>query len=298
MRFGIRIPFQGEPTAGDVRQVALAADEAGLDSGWVGDHVGFPASETTSRYPGSSSGGYGKSTHVMHLDPWCTLAYAGAITSRLRLGTSLTILPYRHPLLVAKAVATVDHLTGGRAVLGVGLGWVEEEYAALGIPFGTRASRFEEGIDALRALLGSSTPEFHGSFFDFGPIDFDPQPIQDDIPIIIGGNSAAARRRAGAKGDGFAATRQSPDEAVQVVKEVRAAHADSPRHAMPFTVLNGIAIACEGDPEQPASFAIKDLPDAVRRYEDAGVDLLILDTYNQRAAELLPIIEAVEGMDN
>jgi probable F420-dependent oxidoreductase len=272
--------------------VAQAADEAGLDSGWVGDHVGFPVGGIRSPYPGMPSGSYGKPSQILHLDPWCTLAYAAAVSSRLQLGTSITVLPYRHPLLVAKAVATVDHLTGGRAILGVGLGWVEEEYAALGVPFESRAARFEEGIGALRALLESPTPEFHGMFFDFGPIHFEPRPVQRAIPIIIGGNTGVARRRAGAHGDGFAASRLTPGQAHNAAREARAAHARSPRHHKPFIVVNGVGIFGAGDPDQPGTFSLGDLGDAAGRYEDAGVDLLILDTYDQRADDLLRVIDA------
>jgi len=298
MKFAIRIPFQGRAGADDVARVVTAADEAGLDSGWLGDHLCFPVGEVRSRYPGTKSGSYMKSFDEVHLDPWCTLAYAAANSSRIGLGTGVTVLPYRHPIIVAKAVATVDHLSGGRAILGVALGWVQEEFEALGISFSSRVGRLEEGIAALRALFETPTPEFHGEHFDFGPVYFSPKPVHGRVPIIIGANTEAARRRAGMLGDGFYGSRL-PLEATRVAaREARAAHADSPRHEQPFTVLIGYGVAFADDPPEAKTIVgpLEGLRDTALRYEDAGADMLMLDTQAQRADDLLKVIEVVAPM--
>lgn len=300
MKFAIRIPFQGpNANAEGVTRVIKAADEAGIDSGWLGEHLAFPVGEIKSQYPGTKSGSYMKSFEEVHLDPWTTLAFAAANSSRIGLGSGVTVVTYRHPLTIAKAVATVDYLSGGRAFLGVALGWVKEEFDALGIPFESRVGRLEEGVAALRALFETPTPEFHGEHFDFGPVYFAPKPVRGQIPIIMGANTPTAFRRAGRLGDGFYGSRLSLEATKVASTETRVAHADSPRHDKPFMVLIGYGIARPDDSEEAKSIVgpLDQLRDTALRYEDAGADMLMLDTQAQRADDLLEVIDVAASIE-
>ena len=121
----------------------------------------------------------------------------------LRLGTCVLILPQRNPLVLAKELATLDHLSGGRVELGIGVGWLEEEFDAIGVPWERRGARTDEYVEALRALWSGPHAEFHGKFVDFDPVTCSPRPAQARIPIIVGGDTPAAVRRAARLGDGY-----------------------------------------------------------------------------------------------
>ena len=137
-------------------------------------------------------------------DPLLPLAFAAAVTKTIKLATGVLILPQRHPLYVAKETATLDVLSGGRAILGIGSGWLEEEFSSLGIDFHTRGARTDESIKSLRALWSEDSASFHGKHFNFGPVKCYTKPVQKGgVPIHIGGHSPAAAKRAGRYGDGF-----------------------------------------------------------------------------------------------
>ncbi|HMD05061.1 MAG TPA: LLM class F420-dependent oxidoreductase, partial [Candidatus Binatus sp.] len=137
-------------------------------------------------------------------DPLLPLAFAAAVTKNIKLATGVLILPQRHPLYVAKEAATLDVLSGGRAILGIGSGWLEEEFSSLGLDFHTRGARTDESIKSLRALWSEDSASFHGKHFNFGPVKCYPKPVQKGgVPIHIGGHSPAAAKRAGRYGDGF-----------------------------------------------------------------------------------------------
>jgi probable F420-dependent oxidoreductase len=132
------------------------------------------------------------------------LAYAAAVTRTLRLATGILILPQRHPLYVAKEAATLDVLSGGRLILGIGIGWLREEFQALGIPFEERAARTSESVRAMRSLWKDEPEPFAGKFFSWPPLESNPKPIQKPgVPIVLGGHTEAAARRAARYGDGF-----------------------------------------------------------------------------------------------
>jgi probable F420-dependent oxidoreductase len=137
-------------------------------------------------------------------DPLAWLAYAAAVTKTIKLATGILILPQRHPLYVAKEVATIDVLSHGRVILGIGVGWLEEEFVALGIPFGERAARTAEAVRALRALWKDETAPFRGKFYRWEAVESHPKPIQKPgVPIVVGGHTEMAARRAARYGDGF-----------------------------------------------------------------------------------------------
>jgi probable F420-dependent oxidoreductase len=182
-------------------QLAQAAEAAGFESVWTVDHVVIPAGYR-SVYPYDPSGRLGPDDTVFP-DPLIWLSYIAAATSTLRLGTAILILPQRNPVVLAKELATLDLLSGGRVILGVGVGWLKEEYEALGVPWEGRGRRGEESIGAMRALWEQECSSYEGSTANFDQCYLRPQPPQGTIPIHIGGHSPIAARRAGRLGDGF-----------------------------------------------------------------------------------------------
>jgi probable F420-dependent oxidoreductase len=179
------------------------AERTGVESLWTVEHVVIPQ-DYKSPYPYSRSGKIPGREEVAIPDPLLPLAYAAAITKTIKLATGILILPQRHPLYVAKEVATLDVMSGGRVVLGIGSGWLKEEFDALGLDFHQRGLRTDEAIQAMRALWTETSASFHGKHFDFTNAKSFPKPVQKGgVPIVIGGHSPAAARRAGRFGDGF-----------------------------------------------------------------------------------------------
>ena len=173
------------------------------ESLWTVEHVVIPHDYKTP-YPYARSGKIPGGEDVAIPDPLLPLAYAAAVTSRIRLATGILILPQRHPLYVAKEVATLDVLSRGRVILGIGSGWLKEEFDALGLDFHQRGARTDEAVAAMRALWREDTASFHGKHFDFHDLKSFPKPVQSGgVPIHVGGHSPAAARRAGRMGDGF-----------------------------------------------------------------------------------------------
>jgi probable F420-dependent oxidoreductase len=181
---------------------ARHADEVGFESLLAVEHVAVPVGYE-SRYPYSDTGRMPLPEDCELPDPLDLLAWLAGQTTRLRLGTGILVLPAHHPLHLAKRCATIDRLSGGRLFLGVGVGWMREEVQALGIDPDERGSRTDEAIDALRVLWQEDEASFSGRHFAFGPVRSQPKPRQPTLPILVGGHSRAAARRAGERGDGF-----------------------------------------------------------------------------------------------
>jgi probable F420-dependent oxidoreductase len=182
---------------------ARYAEDAGFESLYVVEHTVVIAGYDE-RYPYSANGRMPLPDDVDIPDPIDLLAFLAAHTRWLRLATGVLVLPEHHPVVLAKRLATVDQLSGGRVTLGVGVGWMREELAAVGIDFSTRGRRTDESIDALRALWRHDEASFRGEFFDFERARSHPKPVQPGgVPIHIGGHSTAAARRAGRRGDGY-----------------------------------------------------------------------------------------------
>ena len=203
MKFGVAFANIG-PFVEPAEAVALAeaAESAGFESIWTVDHVVVPAGYE-SAYPYDPSGKLPSGEATVFPDPLIWLSYVAARTSTLRLGTGILIVPQRNPLVLAKELATLDHLSGGRMILGAGIGWLEEEFEALGVPFAGRGQRTEEAIAAMRALWSQEQASYGGNTTAFRDCFLRPQPRGGAIPVHIGGHSEAAARRAGRIGDGF-----------------------------------------------------------------------------------------------
>lgn len=208
MKFGVMFANTGFGSSPDgAVALAQAAEAGGFETLWTVEHVVVP-SGYRSRYPYDPSGKMAGGAEAFDLpDPLIWLSYVAARTERIRLGTGVLVLPQRNVLVTAKEIATLDHLSGGRVTLGVGVGWLAEEFAALGVPFNERGARLDEFIDVLREVWApSADPEkstFHGRFTSFDDCIVRPRPANGTVPIVIGGHSPAAARRAGRRGDGF-----------------------------------------------------------------------------------------------
>ncbi|MFB7503413.1 LLM class F420-dependent oxidoreductase [Streptomyces broussonetiae] len=234
LAYGIQLPVQSQSTlyaerwedaAGpaDLVAVARAADRAGFDYLAVCDHVAVPRRLA----PAMSTVWY---------DPVATLAHLAAVTERVRLLSHVAVVGLRHPLITAKQYATVDHLSGGRLVLGVGAGHVREEFDALGADFERRGAVLDETIDALRAALGPEEfPEHHGKVYDFSGLGQRPRPAQRRVPLWVGGSSPPAVRRAALKGDGWLPQGDPRDRLPAQIARIRRLRADR-GVAGPFTV--------------------------------------------------------------
>ena len=236
MKFGLRYCNTG-PYVDPARAVAVleAGEEAGFESAWTVDHVVVPKGYE-SAYPYSPDGKMAGGKDDLHLpDPLIWLAYAAACTERIKLATGILIVPQRNPVVAAKQIATIDHMSGGRMLLGVGVGWMEEEFNTIGADFPGRGARTDEYIAAMRELWSAETPSFHGETVNFEKAYCLPQPVQGSIPIIVGGHSKPAARRAGRLGDGFFPARGAPEELISLARQTAAAAGRDPE-ALEITV--------------------------------------------------------------
>jgi probable F420-dependent oxidoreductase len=214
MKLGISELFTGsDARAGSwSTDAAQLIEEIGFTSVWLPEHVVF-FPEYRSQYPYESGGAQEVNRMLGVIDPLVLAASIGAATKTLRIGTYVFVVPQRNPIITARQVASIDQLTGGRFEFGVGVGWAEEEYAALDVPFARRGARMNEYLAAMRALWApEELTEFSGEFVEFPPLYCFPKPAQPRLPIIVGGNSDASLRRIVEYGDGWAGYSQTFDD--------------------------------------------------------------------------------------
>jgi len=208
MRFGVHLPQFGRIASPEaIQRAALQAEELGFDDIWASDHLAIPSE---SRYVPSH-----------FYEPIVTLTWAAAITRRVGIGTTVLVLPYRHPLHLAKALASLDRLSGGRLTVGAAAGWLEAEFEALGVPFSERGLRTDEALSVLRACWEQDPVSFSGPRVQLDGLRVLPQPGRH-IPIWIGGASEPALRRAVSVGDGWHGTFMSPEETRPILMRLRA----------------------------------------------------------------------------
>ena len=201
MKFGISLSGLG---ARHYPEVAAAAEANGFESLWMPEHLIFPA-EMPPRYVYTPDGYPPMRSDTPTFDPWVVLGAVASRTESIRLATGVFILPLRHPVMVARSVVTLDRMSGGRVVLGIGVGWMPNEFEIVGQSFEDRGKRTDEMVELMRRFWKDEIIEFHGDFYDIPPVRFEPKPInkQTGIPIIVGGTSKGALRRAGRLGDGW-----------------------------------------------------------------------------------------------
>jgi len=228
MKFGIAFANTGPFASGEgARELGRLAEQAGFDSVWTVEHVVYPEGYQ-STYPYAPDGKMPGTGSNPIPDPMVWLAFVGAVTSELTLATGISLLPERHPIPYAKEVATLDAMTGGRAHLGIGIGWLREEFDALGIPWERRAARTEEYMAVMRALWAEDNVTFYGEFVSFSSMTSNPKPVSGSVPITIGGHSRAAAERAGRVGDGFFPAKGDMAELVDIARTTAADHGRDP----------------------------------------------------------------------
>ena len=261
MNFGISFANAG-PAARPQHAVALAqlAEENGFESLWTVEHVVVPR-DYASAYPYARDGRMpgGEDTDIP--DPLIWLAHVAAVTRKIRLATGILILPQRNPVILAKEVATLDLLSGGRVLLGIGVGWLAEEFAALGVPFEGRGVRADEYIAALKSLWAGGDATYQGKFVSFERAVSRPQPAQTGgPPVIVGGHSDAAARRAGRLGDGFFPGARGREELARLIDIMRSSAKEAGRDA------DTIEITAGGRPDL----------DTVKAWADLGVSRFLV----------------------
>ena len=239
MKFGIIFANTGPfADAAAAVEMAVAAAAAGFESISTVEHVVIPEGYE-STYPYDRSGKMPGSDVAPIPDPLIWLSYLAARTSTIRLATGILILPQRNPVVLAKELATLDHLSGGRMDLGVGIGWLAEEFDALGIPFSERAARTDDAVGVLRALWSQDVASYDGAFTSFANCISKPHPVSGSIPIHIGGHSEAAARRAGRIGDGFFPGEGNHAKLASLIEIARNAAADAGRDPEGLEITRG-----------------------------------------------------------
>jgi len=225
MKFGIHLPQVGG-TPENIAHVARRAEESRYDSIWVSDHILMP-------------GGRGGALPAIEiLEPIATLAYAAAVTRTIRIGTSVIVVPYRNAIHLAKELATLDRLCGGRLIFGAGTGWLEAEFRALNAPYERRGRYTDEAIRLMRELWANDAPEFKGDFFTVSGMHFGPRPAAGRIPIWIGGLSRRAMRRAVELGDGYHGSRMRPEQFAERLQWLREIAAEKGRSLDGFAITH------------------------------------------------------------
>ena len=204
-------------------QFAQAAEKAGVESLWTVEHVIYPSSYD-SKYPYDPSGQMAMAPDTDLTDPLIWLTWLAANTSSIRLGTGIMMLPERNPLVLAKQVGTLDSFSGGRFELGIGVGWLKEEFEALGVPWERRGARTDEYVAVMRELWGGNEVSFDGEFVSFDRVSSNPKPLNGSVPITIGGHSDAAARRAGRIGNGFFPGKGDLEHMLGLVRESAEKH--------------------------------------------------------------------------
>jgi probable F420-dependent oxidoreductase len=231
VKFGIMFAnTMGWSKGSGALDAARAAETAGFESMWTVEHVVYP-DDYASAYPYSPDGRMPAVPSTPIPDPLVWLAFVASATTTLRLATGILILPQRNPVVLAKELATLDHLSGGRVELGIGVGWLREEFDALGVPWERRGKRTDEYVQAMRALWAGDAASFGGEFVSFARVSSNPKPAQGAIPIVVGGHSRSAAERAGRLGDGFFPGRGSPAELAElldIARQTAAAHGRDP----------------------------------------------------------------------
>ena len=220
MKFGLAFASSVGTDSTSALEICRRAEALGFDSVWGGEHVIRP-DHIESPYPYTADGEMPGEPETSIPDPLIWLAYVAAAAPTVRLGTCILIVPQRNPLVLAKELATLDQLSNGRVELGLGVGWMREEFEALGIPWERRGARNDEYVAAMRALWAGPHAEYHGEFVDFPPATCSPRPVNGSIPILVGGETPAAVRRAARLADGYFPGTTDPEELARLVREVR-----------------------------------------------------------------------------
>jgi probable F420-dependent oxidoreductase len=264
MDVGLFVPLgSGNATPELMRAVGRETEERGFESLWVAEHVVL-FDDYDSTYPYDPSGRFPTGGDAGLLEPFTALTYLAAVTERIRLGTGICLVPQRNPVYTAKAVTDVDTLSGGRVEFGVGVGWLREEFEALGVPFDRRGQRADEYLAAMRSLWCDEVSEFHGELYDLRPCRLYPKPVQSPHPPVhVGGESDAALRRVARLGQGWFTFGRLPEDLPPALDRLDAALAAEGRTRADITLTVSPYL-------HPVT------AESVARYAELGVDRLVV----------------------
>ncbi|MDA0977727.1 MAG: LLM class F420-dependent oxidoreductase [Proteobacteria bacterium] len=246
--------------------ICRRADSLGFESVWGGEHVIIP-DEIVSKYPYTADGKIPAEPDTPVPDPLIWLAFAAAAAPNLRLGTCILIVPQRNPLILAKELATLDQLSGGRVELGLGVGWLKEEFDALGVPWERRGARNDEYIEAMRELWKAPHASFEGEFVNFDKVTCSPRPVSGNIPVIVGGDSKAAINRAVRLADGYFPGEGDINRLRDLLGRVRQAAEEAGRDPASLEI-NTMFGAQMADPEK-----------GIAEMREAGVDRIMIPAF-------------------
>ena len=284
MEIGLSIPRL--PDTDGIRRFVKRAEELGFESVLAGDHIVLPT-EGTDQYPYTADGSFSRPAEEPFLETMTMLGYMAACSETIKLGSTVIILPYRNPVVQAKMFASLDVLSNGRMICGVGVGWLEKEFDILGVPYDQRGPMSDEFLQIFKILWTEPNPEFHGKFYNIDGIQFYPKPVQKPhLPIWVGGHTRRALRRTAKYGDCWHTTRQTPDFVAQNLPYLReqtekagrdpASISISLKRSLHFTDLG----AAEGSSTRTGGVVIgttQEVIDDVHYCRELGIDQLTYD---------------------
>lgn len=259
-------------------RLAGVAEEVGFDSVAVSDHVFYP-SYLESKYPYTPDGVPQFSPDENWPDVWVAIGHMAAVTERLRFLTNVYVLPLRNPFVVAKAVGTAAYMSGDRVGLGIGAGWMREEFDQLEQPFSRRGKRMDEMLEVLRGLWRGGMAEHHGEFYDFDPLEMKPAPARP-VPVYVGGHSEVALRRAG-RNDGWLGMYYSPEELIGHCRTLDGIRSELGTSDRPFEII--------------ASPLARPSRDLLEELEGAGVTTILTSAW-MATGEPQPSVDRAEEL--
>ena len=300
MKFGVILPNLGglanPPT---LTRLTVRAEELGFDGAFVSDHLVLPTTPG-SRYPYRSDGAFPLRPDEKILEPVTTLAYLSAVTSRISLGFSVLVLPYRHAVLNAKMLSTLDVYSGGRLIVGVGVGWMKEEFDVLDSDYENRGQVTDEHIRLLQSLWRRDEPDFAGNYYRFSGMTMYPKPAQRPYPPIwTGGITRRAMRRAAHLSDGWHGVRLAPDEIGEIGKQLEELLAETGREEVNFDVSLRTGMDLTNSPLPQNRLPMRGSPEQVaedaRAYEGSGLTYLVIEPRARDESEFISQMERFAG---
>ena len=279
MDWGIHLPHLGHQASRDALiTFAQRAEALGFHSGWVSDHIAWPSSITSS-YPYTPDGSFPAPSNMPWLDPIGTMFFVAGCTERLRLGPTVLVLGYRPPVQTAKAIASLDVVSNGRVILGVGVGWMQEEFDVLGMPFDHRGKRADEQLELFTALFRDEHPSYDGRFYQVPPVDFEPKPVQSPLPIWVGGNTEAAYTRTARFGHAFHAAFEPLDQVAAGWARVRERCDELGRDPNELRLSVRLYLDPDGSmaPAKSIAGSKEQMLDTIGQWAGIGVDHILLD---------------------
>lgn len=303
MKYGVILPNVG-PLAHieSLAHVARRAEDLGYDGVFLSDHIAIPT-ELHSAYPYRSDGRFPLTAADRILEPVTTLAYLAAVTTRLHLGFSVLVLPYRHPVLNAKMLGTLDVISSGRLIVGAGVGWMKEEFVALDSNFAARGAVTDEHVALLKALWTEDAPDVRGTHYSVDGLGMAPRPVtQPHPPIWTGGISPPALRRAANLADGWHGVRQTPTDVARVAARIGELRASGGATMNGFTISLRAGLDITDEPFMGSSRTpLRGSPDQVAadlaEYAEAGLDYLVVEPRATTPEQLMEQLERFVSVD-